>query len=94
MRTTNRDGPAKPTRIWSRIGRRPVIAGGNANGDFPMLRFARVDTRPALRLLVVHDDAEREFDDQKGAEQAIARANDKDWTVISIKNDWSQVFAD
>jgi len=45
-------------------------------------------------LLVVHDDAEREFDDQKGAEQAIARANDKDWTVISIKNDWSQVFAD
>src|SRR3954453_21592715 len=55
------DGPTKPVRIWSRIGRRPVIACGNANGDVPMLRFARVKGRPALRLLVVHDDAEREF---------------------------------
>jgi phosphoglycolate phosphatase-like HAD superfamily hydrolase len=88
------DGPAKPIRIWSRIGRRPVIAGGNSNGDIPMLRFARVETRPALRLLVVHDDAEREFDDQKGAEDAIARSREKGWTSISIKNDWSQVFAD
>jgi phosphoglycolate phosphatase-like HAD superfamily hydrolase len=88
------DGPVKPTRIWSRIGRRPVIAAGNSNGDIPMLRFARVETRPALRLLVVHDDAEREFDDQKGAEAAIDRAKERGWTTISIKNDWSQVFAD
>ncbi len=88
------DGPVKPTRIWSRIGRRPVIAGGNSNGDIPMLRFARVDTRPALRLLVIHDDAEREFDDQKGAEKAIQRATERGWTQISIKNDWSTVFAD
>ena len=56
------DGPTKPVRIWSRIGRRPVLAGGNSNGDVPMLRFARAATRPALRLLVLHDDAEREFD--------------------------------
>ena len=34
------DGPTKPTRIWSRIGRRPILAGGNSNGDIPMLRFA------------------------------------------------------
>lgn len=88
------DGPVKPTRIWSRIGRRPVIAAGNSNGDIPMLRFARVDSRPALRVLVVHDDAEREFDDQKGAEDAITRAQEKGWTSISIKNDWSQVFED
>ncbi len=88
------DGPVKPTRIWSRIGRRPVIAAGNSNGDIPMLRFARVATRPALRLLVVHDDPEREFDDRKGAEEAIARATDRGWTQISIKNDWSRVFAD
>ena len=86
------DGPVKPTRIWSRIGRRRVIAGGNSNGDIPMLRFARVDTRPALRLLVIHDDAKREFDDQKGAENVIARASDKGWTSVSIANDWSRVF--
>ena len=34
------DGPVKPVRIWSRIGRRPILAGGNSNGDIPMLRFA------------------------------------------------------
>ena len=34
------DGPAKPVRIWSRVGRRPILAGGNSNGDIPMLRFA------------------------------------------------------
>ena len=36
------DGPEKPVRIWSRTGRRPVVAGGNSNGDIPMLRFARL----------------------------------------------------
>lgn len=86
------DGPAKPVRIWSRIGRRPVIAGGNSNGDVPMMRFARAPGRPALRLLVLHDDAEREFDYTAGAEDALARAKDRDWTVISIKDDWSTVF--
>ena len=88
------DGPEKPVRIWSRIGRRPVIAGGNSNGDIPMLRFANAPDRPSLRLLVLHDDAEREFDYTAGAEDALARAADKGWTVISIKDDWATVFAE
>ena len=70
------DGPEKPVRIWSRIGRRPVVAGGNSNGDVPMLRFARSPTRPALRLLVRHDDADREFAYDDGAEDALDRAGD------------------
>jgi phosphoserine phosphatase len=86
------DGPEKPVRIWSRIGRRPLVAGGNSNGDIPMLRFARTDGRQPLRLLVLHDDAEREFDYTAGAEDALARANDRGWTVVSIKDDWSAVF--
>jgi hypothetical protein len=88
------DGPTKPVRIWSRIGRRPVVAGGNANGDVPMLRFARADGRPALRLLVRHDDAEREFDDSGGAEDALAAAEHGGWTVISMRDDWTTVFGD
>jgi phosphoserine phosphatase len=88
------DGPTKPVRIWSRIGRRPVLACGNSNGDVQMLRFAKTGTRPALRLLLLHDDAEREFDYTAGAEQALQRAGEAGWTVISIKNDWSRVFAD
>src|SRR4029077_10767157 len=88
------DGPQKPIRIWSRIGRRPLIAVGNSNGDVPMLRFARTATRDALRLLLLHDDKAREFDYTDGAEVALARARDRGWTVISIKDDWSTVFAD
>jgi FMN phosphatase YigB (HAD superfamily) len=88
------DGPTKPVRIWSRIGRRPLVAGGNSNGDIPMLRFARSPTRPALRLLVAHDDAEREFADPSGAEQAFERATTQGWTVISMRDDWSRVFSD
>jgi phosphoserine phosphatase len=88
------DGPTKPVRIWSRIGRRPVLACGNSNGDVPMLRFAKLASRPALRLLLLHDDAEREFDYTAGAEQALERAGQAGWTVVSIKNDWASVFAD
>ena len=88
------DGPAKPVRIWSRTGRRPLIAGGNSNGDIPMLRFAESAQRPGLRLLVLHDDAEREFDYTSGAEEALQRAPDHDWTVVSMKRDWARVFAD
>jgi phosphoserine phosphatase len=88
------DGPEKPIRIWSRIGRRPLVAGGNSNGDIPMLRFARAANRDGLRLLVLHDDAEREFDYTAGAEQALARAKQRNWTVVSMKDDWSRIFAD
>jgi phosphoserine phosphatase len=86
------DGPEKPVRIWSRIGRRPLVAGGNSNGDIPMLRFARQPGREALRLLVLHDDPEREFDYVTGAEEALQRAKERSWTVVSVKNDWATVF--
>jgi phosphoglycolate phosphatase-like HAD superfamily hydrolase len=88
------DGPTKPVRIWSRIGRRPIVAGGNSNGDIQMLRFAKHPKHPALRTLLLHDDPEREFDYTAGAEDALSRAAEKGWTVISIKDDWSRVFAD
>jgi phosphoserine phosphatase len=88
------DGPAKPVRIWSRIGRRPILAGGNSNGDVPMLRFAGRTGRPSLRLLVLHDDPDREFDYTAGAEQALEHATAHGWTVVSVKNDWASVFAD
>ena len=88
------DGPVKPVRIWSRIGRRPIVAGGNSNGDIPMLRYAGGKDRPALRLLLLHDDDEREFAYTAGAEKSLEQAADDGWTVVSIKNDWATVFAD
>ena len=68
------------------------MAGGNSNGDIPMLRFARSQERDGLRLLVLHDDADREFDYQAGAEEALQRAADRSWTVVSIATDWATVF--
>jgi hypothetical protein len=88
------DGPEKPVRIWSRIGRRPLVAGGNSNGDVPMLRFARAGERDALRLLVLHDDADREFDYTAGAEDALEKARAHGWTTVSVKHDWNRVFPD
>jgi phosphoserine phosphatase len=86
------DGPEKPIRIWSRTGRRPMLAAGNTNGDIPMLDFAKHEGRPSLSLLVVHDDAEREFDYSSGAEQALERAGHEGWTRASVKDDWARVF--
>lgn len=86
------DGPQKPIRIWNRVGRRPLLAAGNSNGDIPMLDFTQHADRPFLRLLVLHDDAEREFDYTVGAEQALANADTNGWTIVSIKNDWATVF--
>jgi phosphoserine phosphatase len=88
------DGPEKPVRIWSRIGRRPLIAVGNSNGDIPMLQIAGApEGRPGLQLFVLHDDAEREFDYVAGAEKLIALAQTKGWHAISIRNDWNKIFA-
>ena len=87
------DGPVKPVRIWSRIGRRPILAFGNSNGDIPMLQFAGGPSQPALRLLLLHDDKDREFEYTGGAERLLQLARDQGWTVVSMKDDWKTVFA-
>jgi phosphoserine phosphatase len=87
------DGPVKPVRIWSRIGRRPILAFGNSNGDIQMLQFTGGKGRPALRLLLLHDDKAREFDYVSGAETSLELAKAHAWTVVSMKNDWRSVFA-
>src|SRR5207248_2398752 len=78
------DGPEKPVRIWNRTGRRPLLAAGNSNGDIEMLEFTHHDSLPTLRLLLLHDDGEREFDYTSGAEAALERAEAEAWTVVSI----------
>ena len=86
------DGPEKPVRIWSRIGRRPILSAGNSNGDVPMLAYSGREESPALRLLLLHDDDQREFSYTAGAEEALDVAGHQGWTVVSMKDDWTQVF--
>jgi phosphoserine phosphatase len=80
------DGPGKPVHIWTRTGRKPLLSGGNADGDVAMLDSAR------FALLLHHDDADREFAYEDGAEKALAAAAARGWTVVSMKGDFKTVF--
>jgi phosphoglycolate phosphatase-like HAD superfamily hydrolase len=86
------DGPGKPPHIHRAIGRRPIMAAGNSNGDIEMLEYARGHEGATLALLVRHDDAEREYAYDGGSEKALALAADDGWTVVSMKDDWTTIF--
>jgi hypothetical protein len=88
------DGPVKPVRIWGRTGRRPIFAAGNSNGDIQMLEHTASGPGPSLCMLVLHDDADREFDYVAGAEKSLDEAKSNGWNVVSMKNDWTTVFSD
>jgi phosphoserine phosphatase len=81
------DKAGKPVGINAHIGRRPVAAFGNSDGDIQMLQWAT-----AFRLLVHHTDAEREWAYDKGAENALKEAVKAGWTVVDMKNDWKTVY--
>jgi phosphoserine phosphatase len=87
------DGPGKPVQIWTRIGQRPILAVGNANGDVPMLQYAAGQSAPTLCMLLHHDDETREVVYSSGAEKAVKEAGAQGWTVISMKTDWNRVFS-
>jgi phosphoglycolate phosphatase-like HAD superfamily hydrolase len=92
------DKTGKPVGINSHIGRRPIAAFGNSDGDQQMLEWTQAGSGARLMMLVHHDDAVREF--AYGAESKIGTFSDvlmaeakKDaWTVISMKNDWKVIF--
>ena len=87
------DGLGKPINIELHIGRKPVIAGGNSDGDLHMLWLAQTGVYPSLSLLVHHDDAEREYAYDIGSEKTLQMAPERGWTVVSMKNDWNKIFA-
>jgi len=86
------DGPGKPSHIHRAIGRRPILAAGNSDGDIHMLKYAQGRAGISLRLLVHHDDAEREYAYDAGSEKALHLAAGDGWTIVSMKNDWKTVF--
>ena len=93
------DKAGKPVGINEHIGRRPIAAFGNSDGDQQMLEWTQAGSGARLMMLVHHDDAAREF--AYGAESKIGTFSDalmveakKDgWTVISMKDDWKTIFA-
>jgi phosphoserine phosphatase len=91
------DKADKPVGINQHIGRRPIAAFGNSDGDFQMLEWVTAGPGPRLGLLVLHDDAEREFAyDRKSHIGRLDRGLDegprRGWTIVSIKRDWKVVY--
>jgi phosphoglycolate phosphatase-like HAD superfamily hydrolase len=91
------DGPGKPVGIQMHIGRRPIAAFGNSDGDHQMLQWTAAGEGPRFMLLVHHTDAEREwaYDRQSPIGQldkALDEAQRRGWTVVDMKKDWKRVF--
>ncbi|MGH7795235.1 MAG: HAD family hydrolase [Candidatus Binatia bacterium] len=91
------DGPGKPAGIQKFIGRRPIAAFGNSDGDLQMLQYTAGGSGARLMLIVHHTDGEREYAyDRKShvgkLDKALDEANAKRWTVADMKRDWKTIF--
>jgi hypothetical protein len=91
------DGPGKPVGIEKFIGRHPIFAFGNSDGDRQMLEWTAAGKGKRFLGLVHHTDAEREWKyDHPSAvgqlDEALAEANAKGWSVVDMKKDWKRVF--
>jgi hypothetical protein len=91
------DKDGKPVGILQHIGRRPIAAFGNSDGDFQMLQWTTAGGGARLGLIVHHDDAEREYAyDRKSPFGHLERGLDEGpklgWTLVSMKNDWKRIY--
>jgi len=93
----NDDKGGKPVGINEHIGRRPIAAFGNSDGDLQMLQWTAAGSGPRFCLYVHHDDAAREYaydrtDRLAKLDKGLDEAAAKGWTVVSMKNDWKTIF--
>jgi phosphoserine phosphatase len=91
------DKEGKPVGINTHIGRRPIAAFGNSDGDFQMLEWTTSGTGARLGVLIHHTDAEREWaydrdSDVGRLERGLGEAETRGWTVVSMKDDWGRIF--
>jgi hypothetical protein len=91
------DKAGKPVGINRHIGRRPIAAFGNSDGDLQMLQWTTAGPGVRFALIVHHTDADREYAyDRESSigrlDKALEEAKAKDWTVADMKKDWRQVF--
>lgn len=96
------DKAGKPVGIQSHIGRRPIFAGGNSDGDLEMLQYTTIardaqDTKPRMGIIVRHTDAKREWAYDRNShigklDKALDEAPKRGWVVIDMKKDWAEIY--
>jgi phosphoglycolate phosphatase-like HAD superfamily hydrolase len=91
------DGPGKPIGIYRHIGRQPIFAFGNSDGDLEMLQWTAAGRGARFMGLVHHTDEKREWAYDREShigklDKALDEANAKGWTVVDMKKDWSKVY--
>ncbi len=86
------DKQIKPCNIELHIGKKPIFAAGNSDGDYQMMEYTLSGKGLSMAILVNHDDEEREYSYMHGTENAIADAQQQGWHIISMKNDFKQIF--
>ena len=91
------DGPGKPVAISQYIGRRPIVAFGNSDGDQQMLEWTAL-SKPSLMLIIHHTDGEREYAYDRGSsvgklDKVWDEAKTKGWVIVDMKKDWKAIFA-
>jgi hypothetical protein len=91
------DGPGKPVGIYKFIGRRPVFAAGNSDGDLQMLQWVTGGSGPRFGMIVHHTDEKREWSyDRQSAvgklDKALDAATDAKWTTVDMKWDWRRIY--
>ena len=95
----NDDKDGKPVGIQRHVGRRPIFAAGNSDGDLQMLQWTAAGTRPNFCLYIHHTDAEREWAYDREShigklDKGLDEAKAKGWSIASMKDDWKAVYPD
>jgi phosphoglycolate phosphatase-like HAD superfamily hydrolase len=91
------DGPGKPVSIGKFIGRRPIAAFGNSDGDLQMLQYATARPGRRLGMIIHHDDADREYAYDRASrigtlDRALDEAQRRGWSVVSMRAEWARIF--
>ena len=82
----------KPSKIGLHIGKKPIFAAGNTDGDYEMMEYTLSGDGPSMAIIVNHDDEDREYKYMHGTEKAITHADSIGWHIVSMKKEFKTVF--
>ena len=91
------DGPGKPVGIYQHIGKKPVFAAGNSDGDYQMLQWTSTNSLPPMEIIIHHTDSTREWAYDRGSpigklEKGLDDASGYGFVIVDMKKDWKKIY--